>query len=76
MMFDNRFKIERTIYGHKFIFRFDVNRLKWYAEEIASGVGVWSDSFFELIEDLEHRYKNENCTDYRTNFMSKFTDCK
>lgn len=78
----------KNIKGVMYVFTFDEKCLMWTARKVvyedAYGVIADSDnkmisnSCFDLIEKIEKScdIATDNSTYYRTNFMSKFTDCK
>lgn len=78
----------KDIKGVMYVFTFDEKTFMWTARKVvyedAYGVIADSDnkmisnSCFDLIEKIEKRcdVTTDKSTYYRTNFMSKFTDCK
>ena len=78
----------KDIRGVMYVFTFDEKTFMWTARKVIyedaytviadSDNKMISNSCFDLIEKIEKScdIATDNCTHYRTNFMSKFTDCK
>ena len=77
----------KDIKGVMYVFTFDEKLMMWTARKvvyedaysvIADSNKMKSNSCFDLIEKIEKScdIATNKSTYYRTNFMSKFTDCK
>lgn len=77
----------KDIKGVMYVFTFDEKLMMWTARKvvyedaygvIADSNKMISNSCFDLIERIEKScdIATDKSTYYRTNFMSKFTDCK